>query len=232
MTSQIPLKFGTSSRINFDLYVPGPNAEAVEYLKKFIARPDNDLVYLWGSAGTGKSHLLQALCSKGSDYQVKTAIIPLSEAGQIKPEVLQGMEALDCVCLDDINLISGNSAWEEGIFNLFNRIRDDQKSLVVTSTLSPAGISLGLQDLQSRLSSGITYHLNYLDEADRLLALKLRAHSMGFELSDEVLDFITRRVSRDMHSLFAWLDRVDEATLVSKKKLTVPFVRKLIEGHV
>jgi DnaA family protein len=43
------------------------------------------------------------------------------------------------------------------------------------------------------------------------------------------MEYLTRRVARDMHSLFAWLDKLDHATLVSKKKLTVPFVRELIE---
>jgi DnaA family protein len=231
MSSQIPLRLGNSRHINFDLFIPGPNIEALEYLRNFIKQTKDDFLYLWGSPGTGKTHILQALCSEGAALQVKTAYVPLSEMAQLRPEVLQGLESLDCVCIDDVNLITDNTKWEEELFNLFNRIRDNQKSLVVTSTLSPSGLPITLQDLKSRLSSGVTYHLNYLDEKDRLSALKARAHSLGFDLSDEVLDFIAKRVSRDMHSLFTWLDRLDEATLVSKKKLTVPFVKELMERH-
>ncbi len=232
MSSQIPFKFGKTYHINFDLYIPGPNKQAVEYIRKFIHKPENEYLYLWGSPGTGKSHLLQAICSEGAIHGFRTSYVPLSEAGQLQPEVLQGLETFDCVCIDDVNLITGNMKWEEELFNLFNRIRENEMSLVITSLVSPSGIPIVLQDLKSRLSSGITYHLNYLNEVDRLSALKLRAHTLGFDLSDEVLDFISRRVSRDMHSLFSWLDRLDEATLVSKKKLTVPFVRELLEEHI
>jgi DnaA family protein len=119
--------------------------------------------------------------------------------------------------------------WEKSLFNMFNNIVENKKSLVITSTMSPSGNSIELPDLKSRLGSGVTYHLKYLSEDERLYALKQRASLRGFELSNDVLDYLSKRVARDMHTLFNWLDRMDEAIFVTKKKLTVPMVRELLD---
>ena len=95
--------------------------------------------------------------------------------------------------------------------------------------MSPSGNTIELPDLKSRLGSGVTYHLKYLSEDERLYALKQRASLRGFDLSNDVLDYLSKRVARDMHTLFNWLDRMDEAIFITKKKLTVSMVRDLLD---
>lgn len=229
MVVQIPLPFGHFDRFNFDQYVPGPNQQAVSSLQGLLAGADPRFIYLWGGRGTGKSHLLQATCARATLEKSKVAYLPMGESGLWQPELLQGLEYLDCVCLDDLQHIAGNADWERAVFNLYNRLAECGNALVISASYSPAGIPVVLADLKSRLAAGLTCHLQYPDEDERLRAVRLRAHARGFELSDEVLDYLSRRVARDMHSLFSWLDRLDEATLVSKKKLTLPFLRSILE---
>ena len=100
--------------------------------------------------------------------------------------------------------------------------------MVMTSIDSPRASSLQLADLVSRLSWDLVYHLKTLDEPDSLAALQKRASARGFDLPDEVAVYLYRRVSRDMHNLFEMLDRLDQASLVAKKKLTIPFVKELL----
>lgn len=229
MSAQIPLPFGRFDRFNFEQYWPGPNREPVTFLQQAVDSQTATPVYLWGEKGTGRSHLLQATCTLAASQKKKVIYIPLEENSQLNPEMLVGMESLDIVCLDDIGAIAGGYAWEVAIFNLYNRLVAGHRTLIVAADCAPAALPIQLADLKSRLSAGVTWHLQALEEKDRLLALRQRAHARGFELPDDVMEYLARRVARDMHSLFAWLDKLDHATLVSKKKLTVPFVRELIE---
>ncbi len=201
----------------------------VDWLQQSITGGPATCIYLWGDHGTGKSHLLQAACTLAATQQKKVIYIPLTERSQMSADMLSGMETLDIVCIDDIDAVSGDADWEVALFNLYNQLLAARRTLIVSARTSPAGLTLQLPDLKSRLAAGVAWHIAPLEEKDRLLALQQRARIRGFELSDEVMEYLARRVARDMHSLFSWLDRLDQATLVSKKKLTVPFVRELLE---
>ena len=226
MAKQIPLPFAKFDRFNFDLFLPGPNNQIVNHLIQIAeARTANNL-YLWGGQGTGKSHLLQALCALASS-QNKT-VIYMQEKSLISPELLTGMETMDIVCLDDVDQVALNREWEVAIFNLYNGMQENGHTLVVSARNSPKGLTIKLQDLKSRLASGVTYHVTSLDEKDRLHVLQQRAKNRGIELSDDVIAYLSKRISRDMSSLFDWLDKMDNASLSEKKKLTIPFVRKLL----
>ena len=127
------------------------------------------------------------------------------------------------------SLVAGNREWEQAIFHLYNKIRDVHTPLLVTAQHSPKGSPIQLPDLKSRLAWDHVYHLLPLDEKSTLLALQGRARSRGFDLPDEVSDYLLKRVARDMHNLFAILDRLDKASLIAKKKLTVPFIKALLK---
>ncbi|MGK0297954.1 MAG: DnaA family protein [Gammaproteobacteria bacterium] len=229
MSSQIPLPLGNFDHYSFDIFVSGQNQQVVDYLNNMVSANTGDFVYLWGNSGTGKSHLLQAVCGEASSCGMKPGYIPLSEHNQLVPDILNGFETLDLVCIDDLHCIAGLPEWEKSLFNLFNDIVENNKSLVVTTTMSPSGNTIVLPDLKSRLGSGVTYHLKYLSEDERMYALKQRASLRGFDLSNDVLDYLSKRVARDMHTLFNWLDRMDEAIYITKKKLTVSMVRDLLD---
>ena len=185
-------------------------------------------MYLWGEQGTGKSHLLQALCTLASSLHKSVIYIPLQEKSQITPELLTGMETMNIVCIDDVDQVALDQEWEIAIFNLYNGMQENDHTLVVSARNSPKGLTIKLLDLKSRLESGVVYHVTSLNENDRLKVLQQRARSRGIELSDDVTRYLSKRISRDMLSLFDWLDRMDSASITEKKKLTIPFVRKLL----
>ena len=228
-TQQIPLPFSHYDRFDFDSFWPGDNTQACTHLQTIVLGSSTDSIYLWGEAGTGKSHLLQAACSQaGSDKRV--AYIPLSQYRTLAPQLLDGLDKMQIVCIDGLEHIAGYDAWELAIFNLYNQMREQNHALLFASRHNPSVIDITLADLKSRLSWGVTYHLLPLDEAGRIQALQKRAQLRGFELSHEVLDYLTRRVARDMHNLFDWLNKLDDASLREQRRLTVPFVKKIIEG--
>ena len=100
--------------------------------------------------------------------------------------------------------------------------------MIVAGDIAPKALPIKLADLQSRLSWGPVFHLQELNDENKIAALQLRAKTRGFELTEEVGLFLIRRSARDMPSLFALLERLDEASLAKHRKLTIPFVRELI----
>ena len=169
------------------------------------------------------------MCTRTAGQGGRSAYLPLGEHASLEPGMLQGLEQLQLVCMDDVDAISGNESWERAVFILFNSLMEAGNTLIFSASVSPRGLPLALPDLKSRLQWGLIFHLRPLPETERLEALRQRARLRGLDLSDEVTAYLSRRLARDTHSLFRFLDRLDQASLVAKKKLTVPFVRKLLD---
>jgi DnaA family protein len=156
------------------------------------------------------------------------AFIPMSKAAEFSPEMLDDIEQMELICLDDIHAISGDRLWEEALFHLFNRIREQGTNLIVTSDCGPSSLKITLPDLISRLSSGISYRLTPLNDASKMELLIDKANERGMELTQETASYILKNFSRNIGALLEFLDQLDQASLAAQRKLTIPFVRSLI----
>ena len=183
--------------------------------------------WMWGAPSTGKTHLLQAACECADDRSVYLPMRLLSDAG---PGVLEGLASRDLVCIDDIEQIVGDDAWERALFSLCNDITEVDGRLIVAASTSPRECPITLADLKSRLSRLPTFHLRQLAEADRVTALQLRARHRGLDLPSETARYLLSRSRRDMRSLYRLLDKLDLEALRAKRRLTIPFVRDVMMG--
>ncbi len=225
MAQQLPLGIGLRPGISFDTFVPGSNAQALASLRGFLRVQQDPFIYLWGEPGVGKTHLLQAACHDADRQGLEAAYVPLEHIEELSPEIFMGLEQLALVCVDDAERIIGDAGWEQGLFHLFNRVRDQGGHLLVSADRSPASLQPALPDLASRLSWGLCYRILPLDEADRRLALMQAAQQRGLQLPEDTADYLLRRCPRDLGSLLALLDRLDRASLAAQRRLTIPFVR-------
>lgn len=185
------------------------------------------ILYLWGEAGSGKSHLLQALCNK-ANVKKKDSIY-LQGLGSHAPEILHSLESFPLVCLDDIHEVIGNEHWELELFHLINSVKDGNTRLVVAASTPSARLNILLPDLASRLRATVAIETDSLDDQEKLEILKTRAGNRGFALNDEVARFILDRSPRDMHHLIELLGKLEVETLRQQKKLTIPFVKKTLQ---
>ncbi len=94
---------------------------------------------------------------------------------------------------------------------------------------TPAQLELVLPDLQSRLAQCVQVTLLVPDEDARREILRQRALTRGLELDDAALDWMFRRVDRDLVALTALLDRLDHASLAAQRRITVPFLRQTLQ---
>lgn len=174
-----------------------------------------------------KTHLLQAACHLAGAQGQTVAYVPLAQAGEFPPAMLEGLEQLALVCIDDIQSIAAQPAWETALFHLYNRLRDKGARCMIAGNAAPGNLALKLPDLASRLAWGLVLRLTALDDEGLLAALRLRARNRGLDMPEDVAQFLLRRHSRDMPALFALLERLDHASLAAQRRLTIPFVRSV-----
>ena len=225
---QLPLGLALRDSARFESFFAGPNREAIECLRLAAAGQGERLVYIAGPAGMGKTHLLQAACHHAAGHRRAGTYLPMQQLSGLAPAVLDGLEQMDLVCLDDVQLLAGDEAWERGLFDLFNRLREAGGTLLVAGEQRPGLTGFGLPDLASRLGWGVTYVLRPLDDPDMLAALTCRAAGRGLELPAETASFLLKRIPRDPASVFDLLDRLDAASMIEQRRLTIPFVKSVL----
>lgn len=220
---QLPLAVQLPADETFATFVTGANAEVLSVLRQ----QQQGLVYLWGSSGVGKSHLLHALCA---ETQATAMYLPLRELKDaMQPQVLQGLEHYDLVCIDDVDAVTTDSDWCFELFALLNRMRDQAHGLiVVTAAAAPASLEVALADVHSRLLWGLSLQLQGLSDLDKAYALQLRAKTLGLVLNNDTAQFMVQRLGRNMRNLIDCLSQLDQASIAAKRRLTIPFVKDVL----
>lgn len=228
MSLQLPLGLTLKDNATFDSFCVGSNEQVLLSLRHLLQRTQEKNIYLWGEQGVGRTHLLQACCHALDAVSRSAVYLPLSDYQQLSPDMLEGMEHMDLVCLDNVNAVIGQRLWEEALFHLYNRINEVGSCLLVAADVVPAQLPCLMPDLRSRLSHTLVLHVQPLNDEQKLAALQLRAKGRGLDLSDEVGQYLLRRYPRNMAVLFEALEKLDEASLVMQRRLTIPFVKSVL----
>jgi DnaA-homolog protein len=226
---QLPLSVRLRDTSRFASFVVGANREVIELLSATTTSAPQ-VMWLWGPSGSGKSHLLQSACAATGEAGGTASYIDLGS--KVTPAMLEGCEMLDLVCLDSLQLATNDPDWNAAIFRLHTLIQDTSGRLLVATSTSPAATGFLLPDLSSRLRAASIHQLQPLDEPGQIRALQLRAERRGLELGEEAARFLVYRLPRDMHSLCAVLDRLDEASLAAQRRLSVPFLRQALDNYL
>ena len=228
VAGQIPLALDMQQQPGFELYIAGANGAVCENIKKIATGDLHSNLYVWGTTGTGVTHLLQAACKHISEQGRQAAYIPLREHATLAPGMLENMEILDLVCVDDIDRVGGVMEWEQALLHLYNRRRDTEHAMLIGGHTSPQNLDLGLPDLKSRMAWDLVYYLQTLTDTDKIDLLQRRAEAHAFSLPHDVAEYLVKRVRRDLPYLIALLEKLQNATLAEQRKLTVPFVKTLL----
>lgn len=229
MFTQRPVQFEFNTQQTFANYFPGCNAEIVTHLQTAIRQGKEQLIFLWGEAGLGKTHLLHASCQLAHEQWQDSFFISLHPGTLPDISILDDLDHIAWVCVDNIDAIAGVAVWEQAFFNFFNRHRDNDQHLILSASTPPAYVTVQLTDLKTRLNWGLSLRLKALTDLDSLAALKFKADSLGFDISPSVGQFLLTHFARDLPSLWRLLDHIDHATLAAKRKLTLPFLKSLLK---
>jgi len=225
---QLALGVRLRDEATFDNFLGERNASSAARLQNLVRGNPGQGIFLCGPSGSGKSHLLQAVCNEAESGQRAALCLSLPEMAQQPAQVLEGLSGWDFVCLDSVDAVAGRRDWDEALFHLYNRTVDAGGVPVFSASVLPGDLPGSLPDLASRLGASIILQLVTLRDEERLLVLKARAERRGLVMPDEVAQYILRRAPRHMGDLLVLLDRLDERSLASQRRLTVPFVREVM----
>lgn len=228
---QLSLHVSLNDEATFEnFYASGEtNAQARQALEMFALGQGENCLMIWGARGCGLTHLLQSVCHDASENNITIQYIPMRHMiGYSAEDICEGLDGVEIVCVDGIEYICGNREWELALFHLFNRIKDAGHKILISSHTSPPSLPILLADLKSRLLGCVIYHIESLNDTGKEEALVLRAAARGMEMSAEVARFILSRASRDTNELFNLLHRLDDASLQHQRKLTIPFVKEIL----
>ena len=223
---QLPLGVQLGVSLRFGTFHEAGNRELVALLAG-PATPG--AIWIYGPPGAGKSHLLQAACAAAGDAGRTAAYLPLAAVRPEGPGLLAGFERLGLVALDDADSVTGDGAWELALFALYNGVLEQGGRLLLAARSAPGSLPVRLPDLASRLAAASVHRLAPLPEGDQAEALRRRAAHRGLELPDETLHYLARHAPRDFAALCTLLDALDTEALAAQRRLTVPFVREVLE---
>jgi DnaA family protein len=230
VSRQLALGLQLTADTTFDTFIPTGNQEALACLMAAAHGVGEGFLTLWGSAGCGKSHLLQATCLQASQLGRQSLYLPLADHQPLSPELLHDLEQMDLICLDDLQQIIGNPEWEQALYHFFNLTRDSRATLIASTDQPPQTLPLQLADLKSRLNWGPAFHLQPLADLDKTAALQEAARQRGMELTNAAARYLLRHHSREMHRLMALIQRLDEESLRQQRRLTLHFIREQLAG--
>jgi len=225
---QEPFQFEFQSSQTFASFFTGHNTEIVEQLQGMATKDGEQQIYVWGEAGCGKSHLLQACCQHAKGLGKTPFYLRLDAQNLPDVRLLNGLEDYELVCLDDVQAIAGDKDWEEGLFGFYNALRQNHHKLVLAADTAPQSLALVLPDLKTRMGWGLTLKIQPLREEQLIEAMTCKAHHLGFDLPPAVGRFLRHHYVQDLPAMWRLLEKIDRATLAAQRKLTVPFLKKIL----
>lgn len=242
-TIQLYLPVQTRLEKSFDHYLGVSNKPLIEGLKSYLVEREETLIFLVGPESVGKTHLLSSsihyfeeeyLSKKTCAYFSLAELLAQTFSVDFSQELLEYFEVFDFVALDDIDIwlsaLDKKQKFEAErfLFNLFNYFKMNGKQLMIASKCPPARLDIDLKDLQSRLSSGLLLTVSALNDDEKDELIRSLAKLKGFLMDDDVSAFILKRSGRDIATLIQIIEDLDKATLIEKRKLSVPFVKKIL----
>ncbi|MEO8124197.1 MAG: DnaA regulatory inactivator Hda [Burkholderiales bacterium] len=216
---QIPLAIAQPPQCSFENYLPGENRAALEHLMQLA--PHSAPAYLWGPAGSGKTHLLLALAAGWQERGERVAWF-----GPTVSLPWAFDERASLIVFDDCDGLDAEQ--QHAAFALFVQASTVGVTVISAGALPPVDLPLR-EDLRTRLGWGLVFALQPLSESEARAVLRREADRRGIRLTDEVLDYLLTRFARDLTQLMALLDRLDEFALASRRAVTVPLLKKMLE---
>lgn len=228
---QLTLPLGQAPAPSFANFLVGRNAQALESLVNLAdgAVTAQRFIYLWGASGSGKSHLLRALAERSCQavhwFRPRapgraTLPDPNSPAPRPAPAPIY--------LADDVDQLA--AADQHELFKLFNQVHQTSAAaLVVTATMGPLANPVR-NDLRTRMSQMLVLQLHALGDAEKVAALTGAARARGFDLPETVANYLMSHFPRDLGSLMAILDGLDQFALQEKRAVTLALLRQYTEG--
>ena len=222
---QIPLDVSLSEYMTFETFYLGPNKSVVDSLR----HEKNQLIWLAGLEGFGKTHLLHAFLNSHEHENKKVLYLPMSESQDFTPDILDNLAQYDLVAIDDIENIIGDMTWEEQLLKFYEDSYSTRNKILITANDTPKGLNFLLPDLSSRFNLALIERLRPMNEDEMIKAILIHSKARGFDLPEDSAKYLINRVPRDVSVLVDMIKLLDYESLSMQRKLTIPFIKTVLD---
>src|SRR3989338_7055331 len=233
-------------RYTFETFVVGPFNELAHAAAQAVIKKPGVMynpLFIHGSTGHGKTHLIQAIGNhiKITDPSKKIYYMTSEQFGQDCMNALQNQKMsdfkekylkYDVLIVDDIQFFSDKQKFQEELFHLFNPLYDNNRQIIFSSDKPPHFIT-GLEDrLKSRLSAGMTVDIPAPDKESRIAIITAKANQQGVPLSPEIIDYLAHTVNGNIRELEGAVNSLLMQAQLKGKEITMLDVRNYIKNNV
>lgn len=185
---------------------------------------------LYGDTDFGKTHLLQAACLEAQEFSLSTMYVPLSEAKNLTCDCLSGLENINLLCIDDLDSVVGMVTWETALLIFLSNLSKTNTRVIVSSNVSIYDINFSNEELKKILLSLFSNQEVYpLSDEQKIKSFIMRASYRGINIDEKVAKFLLKRNSGSLNNFFETLEELDQASLSKQRKLTIPFIKEVLE---
>ena len=226
---QLALQIQINERASLDnFFISKNNNKAIQILKNILVRSNSGAqIFIDDLGSNGKSYLLQAICNDFSNSNNSTIYIPMQKAINLEPSILEGINDLNLICLDDIDLINNQRDWELALFNLINECYEKDCFLLLSGSIDKLEV---IPDLISRIKKMEILRLKAIDDDELLRATQAISKNLNIEISDKNMNYLINNSRRDVKTIFATLSQLEKESLERKKSIGLNLIKEVIQS--
>ena len=226
---QLALQIQINERASLNnFFVSKKNNKTIQILKNILLGSDKGVqIFIDDLGSNGKSYLLQAICNDFSNSNNSSIYIPMQEAINLDPSILEGVSELNLICIDDIDLINKRREWEIPLFNLINECYEKECFLLLSGSINKLE---AIPDLVSRIKKMETLRLEAINDDELLEATKAISKNLNMEISDKNMNYLINNSKRDIKTIFRTLSQLEKESLERKKSIGLNLIKEVIQN--
>ena len=226
---QLALQIQINERASLNnFFVSKNNNKTIQVLKNILFSSDSGAqVFIDDLGSNGKSYLLQAICNDFSNSNNSSIYIPMQEAINLDPSILEGVSELNLICIDDVDLINKRREWEIALFNLINECYEKDCFLLLSGSINKLE---AIPDLVSRIKKMETLRLEAINDDELLEATQAISKNLNIEISDKNMNYLINNSKRDIKTIFRTLSQLEKESLERKKSIGLNLIKEVIRS--
>ena len=226
---QLALQIQINERASLNnFFISKNNNKTIQILKNILLNSDKVAqIFIDDQDSNGKSYLLQAICNDFSNSHNSSIYIPMKEAINLDPSILQGVSQLNLICIDDIELINNYGKWQIALFNLINECYEKESILLLSGSINKLE---AIPDLVSRIKKMEILKLEAINDDELLKATKAISKNLNIEISQKNMNYLINNSKRDIKTIFRTLSQLEKESLERKKSIGLNLIKEVIQN--
>ena len=226
---QLALQIQINERASLkNFFVSKNNNKTIQILKNILLNSNNGVqIFIDDLGSNGKSYLLQAICNDFSNSSNSSIYIPMQEAINLDPSILEGVSELNLICIDDVDLINKRREWELALFNLINECYEKDCFLLLSGSVNKLE---AIPDLVTRIKKMETLRLEAINDDELLEATQAISKNLNIEISDKNMNYLINNSKRDIKTIFRTLSQLEKESLERKKSIGLNLIKEVIRS--